>query len=211
MEQALFAPKTVIAAVRSKQELEHALCSRAEVIFLLSGTISELPALLRAAHRMGKKLFLHLDMIEGLAKDAAGVEYAAGLAPDGIISTRGQSDKDCQKLRSVYGTALFHRRRPIGRNGARHAQTDKADLCRAYAGTCMQSRPYILRIRDSGHCRRFSHSARRSARGFRSRCLCRFDLDKGFVVKKLILANINRTGNQRDRSTLAACFSIWSA
>ena len=105
MEQALFAPKTVIAAVRSKQELEHALCSRAEVIFLLSGTISELPALLRAAHRMGKKLFLHLDMIEGLAKDAAGVEYAAGLAPDGIISTRG----NLIKLAKSYGLCTVQR------------------------------------------------------------------------------------------------------
>ena len=80
MEQALFTEKTIIAAVRSKKEFDAALNSRSQVIFLLSGTISELPAFLHAAHKCSKKLFLHLDMIEGLAGDAAGVEYAAGLA-----------------------------------------------------------------------------------------------------------------------------------
>ncbi len=105
MEQALFTEKTIIAAVRSKKEFDAALNSRSQVIFLLSGTISELPAFLHAAHKCSKKLFLHLDMIEGLAGDAAGVEYAAGLAPDGIISTRG----NLIKLAKGYGLCTVQR------------------------------------------------------------------------------------------------------
>lgn len=104
MEQA-FAKNSVIAAVRTKNEWHAALNGRAEVIFLLSGTISELPLLLREAHGKGKKLFWHLDMIDGLASDAAGVEYVAGLAPDGIISTRG----NLIKLAKGYGLCTVQR------------------------------------------------------------------------------------------------------
>lgn len=89
MEQAVFPKKSIIAAVRTENEWKAALNSRADVLFLLSGTISALPELLNEAHLRHKKLFWHLDMIDGLAKDAAGVEYVSHLSPDGIISTRG--------------------------------------------------------------------------------------------------------------------------
>lgn len=79
----------IIAAVRSTEDFEAALRSPIKVIFLLSGSISKLPYFIHAANAADKKLFLHFDMIDGLGKDAAGVDYVASLAPYGIISTRG--------------------------------------------------------------------------------------------------------------------------
>ncbi|MBQ9777462.1 MAG: glycerol-3-phosphate responsive antiterminator, partial [Clostridia bacterium] len=62
--------------------------SACEILFLLSAELSELPALIRTVHEKGKKLFLHVDLCEGLGKDACGVRYVGSLGVDGIISTR---------------------------------------------------------------------------------------------------------------------------
>ena len=93
-----FAEHPVIAAVRSRREFEAALASRTPAIFLLAGTILDLTAYIAAANRAQKKLFLHMDMIDGLGKDAAAVEYVAKLAPYGIISTRGNIIKQAKAL-----------------------------------------------------------------------------------------------------------------
>ncbi len=147
MEQAVFPKKSIIAAVRTENEWKAALNSRADVLFLLSGTISALPELLNEAHLRHKKLFLHLDMIDGLAKDAAGVEYVSHLSPDGIISTRGNLIKFAKSCGLCTVQRFFIVGRPLGGNGTRYASSDKADVCRADAGTCVQNRPYLFRNR----------------------------------------------------------------
>lgn len=86
----------VIAAVRSRREFEGALAAPPASIFLLAGSISELPRYISEAENAGKKLFLHMDMIEGLGKDGAAVEYVASLAPYGVISTRGNLVKQAK-------------------------------------------------------------------------------------------------------------------
>ena len=40
------------------------------------------------AHDKGKKVFVHIDMSEGIGRDSAGVEYLAKMGIDGIITTR---------------------------------------------------------------------------------------------------------------------------
>ena len=55
---------------------------------MLSANILELATLASAAHEKGKKLFLHIDLAEGVGKDAFGVRHIATLGVDGIISTR---------------------------------------------------------------------------------------------------------------------------
>ncbi len=88
----------VIAAVRSKEEFDVALRSPVSNLFLLAGSISELPMFIRSAAAADKNLFLHVDMIEGLGKDSAGIEYVASLAPHGIISTRGNLIKAAKAI-----------------------------------------------------------------------------------------------------------------
>lgn len=79
----------VIAAVRTHEAARVAAAGRSPVAFLLGGsilTVGEDLALLRGA---GKRVFLHLDLLEGLGADAAGVQWCARvLKPDGVISTR---------------------------------------------------------------------------------------------------------------------------
>lgn len=81
--------KPVIAAVRNDIALKTALESDVDTIFLLCSDILSLEQTLANVHKAGKQLFLHIDLTEGLGKDKRGIQYAASLKFDGIISTRG--------------------------------------------------------------------------------------------------------------------------
>ncbi len=78
----------IIAAVKSKVDFEKALASEVQAIFMLSSNIMDADALAEAAHGAGKLLFLHMDFVDGLSKDGAGVHFLATKQIDGIISTR---------------------------------------------------------------------------------------------------------------------------
>ena len=88
MPRLYFEESPVIAAVKTAEELNAALRSDVEVVFLLHATLSTLSHRIGLAREAGKKLFIHMDLVEGLSKDGAGVEFLASMKPDGIISTR---------------------------------------------------------------------------------------------------------------------------
>ena len=83
--------KPVIAAVRERADAAQAARSSAAAVFLLGGsilTLEETVAMLRGA---GKTVFIHMDLCEGLGRDAAAVRWCArNLKPDGMISTKSQ-------------------------------------------------------------------------------------------------------------------------
>lgn len=79
----------VIAAVFSAADLDEAIGSPCEVIFLLSGSICELEEVIHKAHNNGKKLYIHIDLLEGVANDRSGIQFIKkNFAPDGIITTK---------------------------------------------------------------------------------------------------------------------------
>ncbi len=79
----------VIAAVRDMEGVQRAAMSPVRAVFVLGGSILNLEALCGAVQRSGKRVFVHLDLCEGLGKDAAGVDWCVRYArPDGVISTR---------------------------------------------------------------------------------------------------------------------------
>lgn len=79
----------VIAAVRDRAQLMRALGSPATVVFILDAALVELTHLVAACREKGKLPFVHLDMVAGLSKDQAAIEYlAAAVRPEGIITTK---------------------------------------------------------------------------------------------------------------------------
>lgn len=77
----------VIAAVRD-ENFPAALKSPVEIIFLFGSRILSVKDRVESAHREGKKLFVHIDLAEGIARDRAGVEFFSSIGVDGIISTK---------------------------------------------------------------------------------------------------------------------------
>ena len=78
----------VIAAVKNREDLNTALSSEVQAIFLLSSNIIDIESVSKLVHSYDKKLFIHMDFVDGLSKDAAGVRYLSTKGIDGIISTR---------------------------------------------------------------------------------------------------------------------------
>lgn len=77
----------VIAAVHDKN-FYIALKSKANVLFFIGADILTVEKYIISAHNGGKKLFVHLDLANGIGKDKAGVAFLAKIGADGIISTK---------------------------------------------------------------------------------------------------------------------------
>jgi glycerol uptake operon antiterminator len=81
----------IVAAVRDVNHMKEAIESRVEVIFLMSGDIFTIEEFVAAAKKYQKKIFLHIDLIKGIANDKEGLRYIAKrIKPDGIVSTKNQ-------------------------------------------------------------------------------------------------------------------------
>ncbi len=87
----------IIAAVRNNVEFAEALASGVEIIFMLETNIFEIKKQTDAAHKSGKKLFIHLDLTAGIGKDEDGIRFVKEQGVDGIISTRTNLIKAARK------------------------------------------------------------------------------------------------------------------
>ena len=88
----------VIAAVRDNEQLLLAANSGVDIIFMLTPNITKLKNHIEIAHSAGKKLFVHIDLAEGIGKDEYGIRYVSELGADGIISTRTNMIKLAKKI-----------------------------------------------------------------------------------------------------------------
>ena len=50
------------------------------------------------AHKAGKKIFIHMDFVEGVGKDRIGLEYLKNLGVDGILTTRSNMIRAAKEL-----------------------------------------------------------------------------------------------------------------
>ena len=96
----------VVAAVQDAG-VPAALASQAEVIFHLKANILTIGKHIEAAHQVGKRILVHVDLAEGLGRDRAGLEYLAGLGVDGVITTRTQLVRWARELGLIAVQRLF--------------------------------------------------------------------------------------------------------
>ncbi len=78
------------AAITVDQQLDVAIASRTEVLFILRGNGLDIAPFVRRIHDAGKLVAVHLDLIAGLRADRAGVAWLARSGVDAIISSHGQ-------------------------------------------------------------------------------------------------------------------------
>ena len=74
------------------------MTSKVDVIFLLYSSIMNLESYIKKAHEAGKKIFIHMDFVEGVGKDRAGMEFLKSIEADGILTTKTnmiRPAKDC--------------------------------------------------------------------------------------------------------------------
>lgn len=91
--------KPLIAAVKDMGNLDAAIKSDCEIIFLLCGSIFNLKDTVRKVKEKGKMIFLHVDLLDGFSKDAVALKYICEeIRPDGIISTKNSQLKTAKSL-----------------------------------------------------------------------------------------------------------------
>lgn len=79
----------VIAAVRTPEQLRQACDSQVSVVFMLGGDLFTLPDFVQTAREAGKVSFVHMDLLDGVGRDAAGIRWISKVArPEGVLSTR---------------------------------------------------------------------------------------------------------------------------
>lgn len=97
----------VIAAVRSREEIGRAAASPVEAVFLLCGDILTVKEDVLSLRQAGKLVFVHMDLLGGIGRDAAAMDFLAQTAgPDGIISTRSQMIR-CARERGLLTIQRF--------------------------------------------------------------------------------------------------------
>jgi len=98
----------VIAAIADFQHVVTALEAPVHTVFLLHPGIRELEQAVHLLRAHGKRVFIHFDMVEGLASTPAGLEHLASLFPfDGVITTRGSVIQRGRKLGLVTVQRIF--------------------------------------------------------------------------------------------------------
>lgn len=88
----------IIAAVRDTEQLKLAAKTDVDMIFMLAPNIAELKSYVDTAHASAKKIFIHLDLAEGIGKDEYGIRFVKEQGADGIISTRTNIIKLARKV-----------------------------------------------------------------------------------------------------------------
>lgn len=89
----------VIAAVQNRQALEHVLSLQVPTLFLLNTDIFSSKEYVTTARAEGRNVFLHMDLIEGLAGNTKALDYVKNrISPSGIISTKSALIKYAREM-----------------------------------------------------------------------------------------------------------------
>ncbi|MEG1942284.1 MAG: glycerol-3-phosphate responsive antiterminator [Angelakisella sp.] len=139
----------IIAAVKDDEGLEVALTTDCRVIFLLYGSICNLPELVERVKASGKLCIVHLDLIVGLASKEIAVTFVKShTAADGVISTKPALVKAAKEQGLITVQRFFLIDSIALENCRRYMETGSADMIEIMPATM----PKIIR-RIAATCR----------------------------------------------------------
>ena len=79
----------MIASVHNEVDLQSALSSNSNIVFLLSGNLMTIEGYVKKLRDAGKYVFIHLDFIDGISNSKSALSYVAkNWKPTGIITTK---------------------------------------------------------------------------------------------------------------------------
>lgn len=79
----------IIASITKEEQVSDVLSSRVQRVNLMAGNILNLKEVVGKLHDAGKLVFVHVEMVQGLGRDPAAVQYLGEMFKvDGIISTK---------------------------------------------------------------------------------------------------------------------------
>ena len=84
----------VVGAIRNENDLQKIITSKVRIVFILYGSIINIKQIADTLLAANKIVFVHVDMIDGLRNDQAGIEFIKKhVNPFGIITTKQNNVK----------------------------------------------------------------------------------------------------------------------
>jgi glycerol uptake operon antiterminator len=80
----------VAAAVKSNEDIQAALESDALLLFMLKGDALQIAPYVAQAHKKGKGIVVHIDLVGGIGKDRSGIQHLHQIGVDAVITSRSQ-------------------------------------------------------------------------------------------------------------------------
>ncbi|RAV17902.1 glycerol-3-phosphate responsive antiterminator [Paenibacillus contaminans] len=82
----------VIASITDDDQIAKALTSGVQRVNLMTGTITNLKQIIGQLHDAGKKVYVHIEMVGGIGRDASAIQYLAEVFKvDGIVTTKSNA------------------------------------------------------------------------------------------------------------------------
>ncbi|PDO09607.1 MAG: glycerol-3-phosphate responsive antiterminator GlpP [Candidatus Reconcilbacillus cellulovorans] len=82
----------IIASVTREEQIPLAAAGTVSRVNLMAGEIGRLASVVKRLHDAGKRVFVHLEMVAGLGRDASGIAYLAEtFGVDGIVTTKSNA------------------------------------------------------------------------------------------------------------------------
>lgn len=131
----LLADGPVIASVKDDAGLTAAVESDVAVVFLLYGNLLNISDLVQRAHDAGKAVFVHLDLIEGLASREISADFVAKYTKaDGVLSTKVAMTRRAKELGLVAIQRFFLLDSMAISNIEKHLAPECSDLIEVLPG-----------------------------------------------------------------------------
>ena len=132
----------VVPAVRNLEDVEEACRRGAAAIFFFKGDIFGLREALPRCGKWGIPVFVHLDLVEGVGKDAAGIRLLKELGIVGVVSTRGPLLREARDLGLLTIHRVFMVDSEAMRTGIAAVRASDPDLVEVLPGMVV---PHVIR------------------------------------------------------------------
>lgn len=82
----------IIASITEESQIGQAIGCTVKRVNLMTGNINNLEQIIRPLQEAGKQVFVHVEMVGGIGRDAAAIQYLAEVfRVDGIITTKSNA------------------------------------------------------------------------------------------------------------------------
>lgn len=141
--------RPAIPALKHVKEIEIAADCGAKLVFLLTGTIRDLTDVCERAQDRNIKVFCHIDLIQGIGKDPAGVDWlATQIGASGILTTRSNLARAAKSAGLVAIQRLFLLDSESLKTGIDIVSSSRADAVEILPALVLPSLAHRLPIRE---------------------------------------------------------------
>ncbi|RHW31173.1 glycerol-3-phosphate responsive antiterminator [Neobacillus notoginsengisoli] len=98
----------VIASVKEEADIDKAINSKANIVFLLTGNLINMKDYVDRLRKANKQIFIHIDFIEGISNTKSAIQFIAYTwKPTGIITTKSSLIKYAKEVKLMTIQRIF--------------------------------------------------------------------------------------------------------